>query len=285
MTRAWLILADILVTILLIFSFILFYLYPPKIKQIPKVSPSVIIMPLEQNMTFESLIEENITMTYEEFMYMADEVLIDNILVNKYLDNSLNQRLEDTSTKIGDAVFIRIFKKESLMEVWINSEGEYKHLKDYNICAYSGSLGPKLKEGDRQSPEGFYRVKKYNLNPNSKFHLSFNLGYPNKYDRMYGRTGSYLMIHGNCVSIGCYAMTNEKIEEIYNLVESGLEQGQKYVPVHIYPFRMTDENMALHQENRWYDFWTNLKEGYDYFEIEHTPPSIKVKNRQYIIGE
>jgi murein L,D-transpeptidase YafK len=287
MTRAWLILADILVTLLLIFSFILFYLYPPKIKQTIKQNTPTIVVPLEQNMTFESLMEKNSSqmMTYEEFMYMVDDELIDNILTNKYLDNSLKQRLEDTSSKIGNAIFIRIFKKESLMEVWISSEGEYRHLKDYNICAYSGSLGPKLKEGDRQSPEGFYKVKKYNLNPNSKFHLSFNLGYPNKYDRMHGRTGSYLMVHGNCVSIGCYAMTDDKIEEIYNLVESALRQGQKYVAVHIYPFRMTDENMALYQENRWYDFWTNLKEVYDYFEIEHTPPKIKVENRQYIIGE
>ncbi len=285
MTRAWLILADILVTLLLLFSFILFYLYPPVKKQVNKPLSSAIIIPTEQNMTFETLMEQNDTMTYEEFMSMADQQMIESVIVNKFMDDTLEERLTDLSVKIGDAVFIRIFKKESILEVWIRSETKYEHLKDYNICAYSGYLGPKLKEGDRQSPEGFYKVKKHHLNPNSKFHLSFNLGYPNKYDKAYERTGSFLMVHGNCVSIGCYAMTDDKIEEIYDLVESALDKGQKYVPVHIYPFRMTEENMALYSENEWYDFWVNLKEGYDYFEVEHFPPLVKVENKSYTIHE
>jgi murein L,D-transpeptidase YafK len=176
-------------------------------------------------------------------------------------------------------------KKEALLEVWINSDEVYRHLKDYRICAYSGELGPKEKEGDKQSPEGFYKVKKHHLNPNSKFHLSFNLGYPNDYDKAHKRTGSFLMVHGNCVSIGCYAMTDEKIEEIYALVEAALDQGQKYVQVHIYPFRMTEKNMALYDESEWYDFWVNLKEGYDYFESEHLPPYIKVEKKHYSIKE
>jgi len=284
-TRAWLILADILVTLLLLFSLVLFHFCPPVKKQVNTPTPSVIIIPVEQNMTFETLMEQNATMTYEEFMFMADQQIIESVILNKYLENTLEERLADLSVKVGDAVFIRIFKKESILEVWIRSETEYKHLKDYNICAYSGDLGPKLKEGDKQSPEGFYKVKKHHLNPNSKFHLSFNLGYPNAYDKAYGRTGSFLMVHGNCVSIGCYAMTDDKIEEIYDLVESALNKGQKYVPVHIYPFRMTKENMALYSENEWYDFWVNLKEGYDYFESEHLPPHVKVENRQYTIHE
>jgi murein L,D-transpeptidase YafK len=286
MTRAWLILADILVTLLLLFSFILFYLYPPVKKQADTPVSYAIIIPTEQNMTFEALMEQNDTMTYEEFMSMADQQMIEEyIIVNKFLDDSLEERLTDLSAEIGDAVFLRIFKKESILEIWIRSETEYEHLKDYTICAYSGDLGPKLKEGDRQSPEGFYKVKKHHLNPNSKFHLSFNLGYPNQYDKAHNRTGSFLMIHGNCVSIGCYAMTNEKIEEIYDLVKSALDKGQRYVPVHIYPFRMTEENMALYADNKWYDFWVNLKEGYDYFEAEHIPPTVKVKNKHYLIQE
>ena len=285
MTRAWLILADILVSLLLFFSLILFYLYPPAQKQVSAPVSSAIIMPTEQNMTFETLMQQNDTMTYEEFMSMADTQMIEKITVNKFMDDTLEERLAELSAKIGDAVFIRIFKKESLLEVWIRTETEYKHLKDYNICAYSGHLGPKLKEGDRQSPEGFYKVKKHHLNPNSKFHLSFNLGYPNKYDRAYERTGSFLMVHGNCVSIGCYAMTDEKIEEIYDLVENALNKGQKYIQVHAYPFRMTEENMALFSDNEWYDFWVNLKEGYDYFEAEKLPPLVKVENKQYTIHE
>jgi len=163
------------------------------------------------------------------------------------------------------------------LEVWVRSGVKYRLLKNYFICAYSGGLGPKEKEGDKQSPEGFYSVTKQQLNPHSKFHLSFNLGYPNAYDRAHNRTGSYLMVHGNCVSIGCYAMTNVKIEEIYALVASALKEGQKSVKVHIYPFKMTEENMVNYSNNVWYDFWTNLKEGYDYFEAEHMLPDVYLK--------
>jgi murein L,D-transpeptidase YafK len=263
MARAWLILADILVTLLLLLSLILFYLYPPKIEEVNKYMFS-----LEQNMTLEDLIAMGEESAKEDFM-----------------DMNLEEKLILLSAKIGDPVFIRIFKEESLLEVWIRSGAEYQHLKDYAICAYSGDLGPKLKEGDRQSPEGFYKVKKHQLNPNSKFHLSFNLGYPNKYDRAHKRTGSFLMVHGNCVSDGCYAMTDDKIEEIYALVEGALQKGQKYVQVHAYPFHMTEVNMAQHSESEWYDFWVNLKEGYDYFEAEKLPPLVRVENKQYTIHE
>jgi murein L,D-transpeptidase YafK len=198
---------------------------------------------------------------------------------------SLKKRLEGLSLNLGSAIFIRIFKKEALLEVWIEDKGVYIHLKDYIICAYSGHLGAKEKEGDRQAPEGFYAVHKKALNPNSKFHLSFNLGYPNAYDKAHKRTGSFLMVHGNCVSTGCYAMTDDKIEEIYSLVEEALKQGQKSVQVHAYPFRMTEENMSWHQRNKWYDFWVNLKEGYDYFEGQKIPPTIKVENKRYEIYE
>jgi murein L,D-transpeptidase YafK len=208
-----------------------------------------------------------------------------SIIKENLFDINLEERLGLLSSKVGDPVFIRIFKEESLLEVWIRSGTEYQHLKDYFICAYSGTLGPKLQEGDRQAPEGFYKVEKYQLNPNSKYHLSFNLGFPNDYDREHNRTGSFLMVHGNCVSDGCYAMTDEKIEEIYILVESAIQRGQKYVQVHAYPFRMTEENMALYSESEWYDFWENLKEGYDYFELEKLPPYVKVENKKYTIHE
>ena len=203
----------------------------------------------------------------------------------KFIDEDLTEALVLVAAKVGDPVFIRIFKAESLLEVWIRSGTEYQHLKDYFICAYSGTLGPKLQEGDRQAPEGFYKVKKYQLNPNSKYHLSFNLGFPNQYDHEHNRTGSFLMVHGSCVSDGCYAMTDEKIEEIYMLVERALQRGQKYVQVHAYPFRMTEENMEFYSESEWYEFWVNLKEGYDYFEAEHLPPHIKVEDGLYMIYE
>ncbi len=293
MTRAWLILADILVTILLIGSLILFYLYPPQ-------TDKPTLPHMDGNATSEIFhlpaIDLNATITLEDLIRMGEEAKKERylregyareeyVIENKFLSRTLEEGLTALSAKVGDPVFIRIFKEETLLEVWMRSGTAYEHLKDYAICAYSGALGPKLKEGDRQAPEGFYKVKKHQLNPNSKFHLSFNLGYPNAYDRAHDRTGSFLMVHGNCVSDGCYAMTNAKIEEIYALVESALQKGQKHVQVHAYPFRMTEEMMALYSESEWYDFWVNLKEGYDYFEAEKLPANVKVKNKLYTIHE
>ena len=286
MAKAWLILADILVTLLLLLSLISFHLYPPQKDK----SDTLTLPSKEQNITLDTfrlkILDLNATITLDDLMRMGEQSGAEEYVIeNRFLIRTLEESLVELSAQVGDPVFIRIFKEESLLEVWIRTGTEYQHLKDYAICAYSGYLGPKLKEGDRQAPEGFYKVKKYQLNPNSKFHLSFNLGYPNKYDRAHGRTGSFLMVHGNCVSDGCYAMTNDKIEEIYDLVENALQKGQKYVQVHAYPFRMTEENMALFSDNEWYDFWVNLKEGYDYFEAEKFPPFVKVEGKQYTIHE
>lgn len=206
---------------------------------------------------------------------------MERIFSTVFVEKSLDKQLKLLNAKVGDKLFIRIFKEEYLFEVWIETDRGFELLKEYQICTYSGELGPKLAEGDRQAPEGFYRVYKGSLNPNSKYHLSFNLGFPNKYDRSHGRTGSYLMVHGRCSSIGCYAMTDERIEEIYSLVESALEEGQVYVPVHIFPFRMSDEKLSTYQDHQWFDFWLNLQEGYDYFEAEKRPPLVKAIDKRY----
>ena len=288
MTKAWLILFDILLYLLLFISLILFHFYPPIIsKKIKTDTTEPYTLPhFEESSTWGISSLNNATITLDDLMRMGQQCGQEEYYIqNKFITRTLEVGLAELGATIGDPVFIRIFKKEALLEVWIRTETTYEHLKDYAICAYSGYLGPKLREGDRQAPEGFYKVKNHQLNPNSKFHLSFNLGYPNKYDREHNRTGSFLMVHGNCVSDGCYAMTNIKIEEIYTLVESALQKGQKYVQVHAYPFYMTDENLALYEGNEWDDFWMNLKEGYDYFEAEKLPPLIKVKNKQYTIHE
>ena len=281
MTEAWLILFESLLYILLFFSLILFHLYPTKDeKEEPYVLPH-----FEKNITL-GLYPIDLNVTIDDLFRVGQECASEEYYIeNKYMTRTLDEGLEELGAKIGDPVFIRIFKKEAVLEVWMRTETSYEHLKDYAICAFSGYLGPKLQEGDRQAPEGFYSVKKYQLNPNSKFHLSFNLGYPNKYDHAHGRTGSFLMVHGNCVSDGCYAMTDEKITEIYALVEGALEKGQKYVQVHAFPFYMTQENLDIYEGSEWYDFWTNLKEGYDYFEAEKLPPHIKVENKLYTIYE
>lgn len=195
----------------------------------------------------------------------------------------LETRLAKQNLHIGDPVYIRAFKSEMQMEVWMQNRntGQYDLYRTYPICRASGALGPKEKEGDLQAPEGFYSVNASQLNPNSKYYLSFNLGYPNDYDRSLGRTGSALMVHGNCVSKGCFAMTDAHIGEIYLLVEESLKNGQKTVPVHIFPFQMTEQKMAMRLYSEWYPFWVNLKEGYDLFDLARTPPEVSVRKGQY----
>jgi murein L,D-transpeptidase YafK len=182
-------------------------------------------------------------------------------------------------------ILIRIFKAESELEIWKQKDdGRYYHFKTYPICAYSGGLGPKLKQGDRQAPEGFYLVSFDQMNPKSKYHLSFDIGFPNSYDRALGRTGQNLMVHGDCTSSGCYSMTDAVIEEIYILAREALSGGQGAFQVQAYPFRMTAANMAAHKDDQWIDFWKNLKEGYDYFEISRLPPKVAVCEKRYLVN-
>ena len=133
--------------------------------------------------------------------------------------------LKARSLSYGAPIFIRIFKEEMELEVWVKQEKQFELFRTYPVVAMSGNLGPKRREGDRQAPEGFYFVTPSRMNPSSRFHLSFDLGYPNAYDQAHGRTGSALMVHGNRASIGCFAMTDPKIEEIYALADAALRNG------------------------------------------------------------
>lgn len=184
----------------------------------------------------------------------------------------------------GSPIFLRLFKEENELELWVRNSGSFELFKLYPICYYSGELGPKTRQGDGQSPEGFYFIRPRQLNPWSDFHLSMNLGYPNQYERSHGYTGDYLMIHGSCVSIGCYAMTDEGIEEIYTIAVKAFRGGQEYFRVHIFPFRMTDSNMEKNKDHEWYAFWENLKSGYDWFEEKQAPPNVEVLNRKYVFN-
>lgn len=182
-------------------------------------------------------------------------------------------------------IFVRVFKQESELEVWKQGEdGRFHHYKTYPICNFSGDLGPKMQQGDKQSPEGFYRVNRHQMNPNSQFHLAFNIGYPNAYDRAHQRTGDFLMVHGKCKSAGCYAMTDALIEEIYALAREAFIGGQDSFEIHAFPFRMTDANMARHKSNPHHAFWSTLKEGYDAFEQTRLPPTIAVCGRRYLVN-
>jgi murein L,D-transpeptidase YafK len=182
-------------------------------------------------------------------------------------------------------ILVRIFKEESQLEVWKEKpDGRFYHFKTYPICTWSGELGPKVVEGDKQAPEGFYTVTPGQMNPNSQFHLSFNLGYPNSYDKVNGRTGGALMVHGDCRSAGCFAMTDALIEEIYALGREAFRGGQEKFHVHAFPFRMTEENMKRHRKSKWYGFWKTLKIGYDDFELTRKPPNVAVCSRQYLVN-
>lgn len=193
----------------------------------------------------------------------------------------LTRALARQGLTFGAPVFLRIFKEESVLELWVENDGTFSLFKTYAICHFSGDLGPKLREGDRQSPEGIYHVTKSALNPNSSFHLSFNLGFPNTYDQSLGRTGSFLMVHGNCVSIGCYAMTDPLIEEIYVLVEAALEHGQDRVPVHAFPFRLSETRLKEAAQSPWHGFWQDLKPIYQAFEATKKVPFVSVKDQKY----
>jgi murein L,D-transpeptidase YafK len=177
-----------------------------------------------------------------------------------------------------------MFKEESELEVWkMRDDGRYYHFKTYPICNWSGELGPKQEQGDKQAPEGFYTISQTQMNPNSKFYLSFNLGYPNAYDRSLNRTGESLMVHGKCKSAGCYAMTDALAEEIYGLARDALRSGQTSFEVHAFPFRMTQEKLDRFKRHKWYAFWSTLKQGYDYFEVNRVPPPIAVCERRYVV--
>ena len=185
----------------------------------------------------------------------------------------------------GAPVYVRIFKDESELEIWKQrDDGRFYHFKTYPICNWSGEIGPKLKEGDKQAPEGFYTITPVLMNPNSKFYLSFNLGYPNPYDRAHGRTGNSVMVHGKCRSAGCYAMTDALMEEIYGLTREALKAGHPSFQLHAFPFRMTDHRMAEMKKHKWYGFWKTLKEGYDHFERYRIPAQVAICERRYVVN-
>ncbi|MDB5592832.1 murein L,D-transpeptidase family protein, partial [Enterovirga sp.] len=185
----------------------------------------------------------------------------------------------------SDPILVRIYKKESELEVWKKVNGHYAHLKTFPICRWSGQLGPKVKEGDRQAPEGFYTITPAQMNPNSSFYLSFDTGYPNNFDRAHNRTGSHLMVHGDCSSRGCYAMTDEGIAEVYALARESFGGGQRGFQLQALPFRMTAENLARYRHDPHMAFWKNLKQGSDHFEITKREPKVSVCQGRYAFNQ
>lgn len=195
-------------------------------------------------------------------------------------------QMRDMGMRPTDPVLVRIFKQESELEVWKrDSTGKYALMKSYPMCRWSGGLGPKKFEGDRQAPEGFYTVNSGRMNPKSQYYLSFDLGYPNNLERAKGYTGSALMVHGACSSSGCFAISDEYVAEVYAVVREALKGGQQAVQVQSYPFRMTPENLAVHNDDPNFDFWMDLKSGYDRFEVLRQPPRFQFCEGRYRFGE
>lgn len=192
-------------------------------------------------------------------------------------------RLAEKGLAVGNAMFIRVFKAESELEVWLQKGDKYEHFATYPVCHWSGTLGPKVSEGDKQSPEGVYTVTQRQLHMIGRHPRSLNLGFPNALDRQFQRTGSYILIHGGCGSVGCFAMTNPVIEEIFSLAQAALKNGQEAIHVHAFPFRMTEDNMRAFALNEWYDFWRNLKDVYDNFEQSRQLARVSVCEGRYWI--
>jgi murein L,D-transpeptidase YafK len=182
-------------------------------------------------------------------------------------------------------ILVRIFKQESELEVWKRDRrGYYALLKTYPMCRWSGKLGPKMREGDRQAPEGFYQIDVRMLNPKSRYYLAFNLGYPNRLEQSLGYTGNAMMVHGACSSAGCYAMTDDGVAEIYAVVRDALRGGQRTFQVQAYPFRMTPRNLAMNSSDPNFEFWTDLKKGSDIFEVTRRPPKVSYCGKRYVFN-
>ncbi len=204
---------------------------------------------------------------------------------NMPIPERLLSQMEAKNMDKQSPMLVRLFKQEAELEVWKQDRaGRFELLKTYPICRWSGELGPKIREGDRQAPEGFYSITPAQMNPQSAYFLSFNMGYPNAFDRALGRSGSQLMIHGDCSSRGCYAMTDEQISEIYALGREAFFGGQRAFQVQAYPFRMTPANMAKHRANPHMAFWKMLKEGNDAFEVTRQEPKVDVCEKRYVFN-
>jgi len=214
----------------------------------------------------------------------TDQVsLATNAKANQPVPPKLLAAMVEKDMDLQSPILVRLFKQEAELEVWKQTRnGQFALLKTYPICRWSGDLGPKVREGDRQAPEGFYSINPGQMNPQSAYYLSFNTGYPNAFDKALGRSGSQLMVHGDCSSRGCYAMTDEQIAEIYSLGRESFFGGQKAFQLQAYPFKMTPVNMAKHRNNPNMPFWKMIKEGYDHFEVTRQEPKVDFCEKKYV---
>jgi murein L,D-transpeptidase YafK len=204
---------------------------------------------------------------------------------NKPLSNDLQAQMEQMGMAPNSPILIRAYKKEAEVEVWkMRTDGHYALFKSYPICRWSGQLGPKTREGDRQVPEGFYTITPAQMNPRSEYYLSFNVGYPNAYDQAHGYSGGEIMVHGICSSAGCFSMTDQQIAEIYALAREAFAGGEPVIQFQAYPFHMTAENFAKYRLDPHIAFWKELKVGADNFEVTKQEVAVGVCNSHYVFN-
>jgi murein L,D-transpeptidase YafK len=192
-----------------------------------------------------------------------------------------DDRLKDLGVSAGAAVFIRVFKAESELELWLQKGSRFELFATYPVCHWSGTLGPKITEGDKQTPEGVYTVTARQMHASARHPKALNLGFPNVLDRHLERNGSYILIHGGCGSVGCFGMTNPVIDEIFTLARDALKDGQDTIHVHSFPFRLTAENLRAHANNQWHGFWSDLRTIYDAFNATKRVPRVTVCGDRY----
>ncbi len=187
----------------------------------------------------------------------------------------------------GFELYLRAIKADKTLEVWAKDKHHEKFelLISYSFCEVSGTLGPKRKQGDYQTPEGFYFIDRFN--PVSNFYLSLGINYPNASDKIIGKSqdlGGDIFIHGDCVTVGCIPLTNDKIKELYLLCIEAKQNGQQKIPVHIFPMKLGNEALEQFKNNPNYAFWSNLKAGYDLFKDRAVVPVYKSidKNGRYV---
>ena len=193
----------------------------------------------------------------------------------------IKKQLIEKGLEPNSPIYLRIFKDESVLEIWVRSGPRCLFFKSYNICYFSGGLGTKTRTGDGKSPEGFYTIGPAQLNPASNYYLAINIGYPNKVEKLKGYTGDAIMVHGHCASIGCYAMTDPGIEEIYTLVYKAFEAGQQKIRLDIFPFRMDERHMKAYAAYSCITFWKTMRPGYLLFEKDHIPQVPGINGRDY----
>jgi murein L,D-transpeptidase YafK len=203
--------------------------------------------------------------------------------------DSIGEKLEkavlDFGAKPGSEIFLRAFKREKRLELWMKKDSVFQLFRSYPICYVPGKLGPKRREGDLQVPEGAYFIDRFN--PKSNFHLSLRVNYPNEADLHFSdkeKPGGEIYIHGACVSVGCIPIKNPNIEEVYLLALDAMTGEQEQIPVHIFPCRLDDVNLQNLIDDDFFNaanrrFWENLQPVYEFFEQKRVVPKVEVNEQ------